>query len=82
MANQLEVLTTSPAVFLPSPLKSWAQTSHQTAVKANQSLENYAPITLDEMKAVELLKRVDTKYILSTRQLFQALEIPYIGSSS
>ena len=74
MANQLETRTTSPAVLLPPSLRSWAQTSQQTAVKASQSLQGCAPITLDEMKSVELLKRVDTKYVLSTRQLFQALE--------
>ena len=31
------------------------------------------PINLAEMKAVTLLKRVDTKYILPVRQLFQAI---------
>jgi hypothetical protein len=73
MAAQLESQQTTSNAIPQPPLQSWKRTSDQTAVKANHSLESYAPINLAEMKAVALLKRVDTKYILPTRQLFQAL---------
>ena len=73
MAEQLTTRQTTSTAIPHTYLQSWKRTSDQTAVKANHSLESYAPINLAEMKAVALLKRVDTKYILPTRQLFQAL---------
>ena len=76
MAAPLETQQTTSTAFPQPPLQSWKRISDQTAVRANHSLEAYAPINLAEMKAVTLLKRVDTKYILPVRQLFQAIREP------
>lgn len=40
-----------------------------------EALEHYPTISLEEMDSVELLRRKDTKYLLSATQLLQALEL-------
>ena len=65
------LITTEP---LPrtSP-QTWQNQAAQTANAARKILAGYTPIDLAEMDAVALLRRVDTKYILHSQQLFQAL---------
>lgn len=58
----------------PDPTTWAAQASH-TAAAARQLLAGYQPISLSEMEAVSLLRRVDTKFLLSSRQLWQALAV-------
>ena len=54
-------------------LQHWQRQADQTAQAARSILTQYQPISLDQMEAVALLRRVDTKYILHSGQLFQAL---------
>ncbi len=69
MAIQLKLNQTTPTI-IP---QAWEHKSIQAAAKAKCILSSYAPINLDEMESVALLKRVDTKYVLHIQQLFQAL---------
>jgi hypothetical protein len=54
---------------LPETTWAWSQTHAQLQALA----AGFAPISLDDMDAVALLDRIDTKYVLSTRQLMRAL---------
>ncbi|MBN1178665.1 MAG: polyphosphate polymerase domain-containing protein [Anaerolineae bacterium] len=69
MHSQLQTWTTWPWTGV---------TNRRTATpspKADvyRALQDFAPISLDAMKDVALLRRVDTKYVMSQAQLYQAL---------
>jgi hypothetical protein len=40
---------------------------------AEEALQRFTPISLDEMENMALLRRIDTKYVLSEAQLYRAL---------
>ena len=54
--------------------EEWERQAVQAAEAAGNFLKSYAPISLREMEAVALLRRIDTKYVLHIRQLIQALD--------
>lgn len=73
MTTQLDPKpTTSLTIPLATP-QAWKHQVTQASETAESILKSYTPINLGEMEAVALLRRVDTKYVLSTQQLFQAL---------
>ena len=74
MATQLETQQTTRTVLPYSTPQAWKRQATQAAAEAKCILSRYAPINLAEMEAVALLRRVDTKYVMHTRQLFQALD--------
>ncbi len=41
----------------------------------NKLIEEFAPITLDEMKGIKLMNRMDTKFVTTRRKLEQLLEM-------
>jgi hypothetical protein len=73
MDTQLHSKKTASLTIPKSAPQAWKFQSAQAAAEAKQILDKYAPISLAEMEAVALLKRVDTKYVLHIQQLFQAL---------
>jgi hypothetical protein len=62
--------STTISKFLP---REWSTLAAQSARAAERILATYLPTSLKEMKAVSLLRRVDTKYVMHSHQLFQAL---------
>jgi hypothetical protein len=74
MATQLETQKTALTATPYSTSQAWRRQSVRAAAEVKFILPRYAPIRLTEMETVALLRRVDTKYVMHTRQLFQALE--------
>jgi hypothetical protein len=74
MATQLETKQTTLATIPQATPQTWKRKSIQAVAEAKCILSRYAPISLDEMESVALLRRVDTKYVLHVQQLFQALD--------
>jgi hypothetical protein len=59
--------------LLPWPLANAAAGAPMDAYRLDSLTRRFTPITLQEMDAVMLLDRTDTKFVLSTAQLLQAL---------
>ena len=73
MTTQLDPKPTTSLAIPPATPRAWKHQVTQASETAESILKPYAPINLGEMEAVALLRRVDTKYVLSTQQLVQAL---------
>lgn len=65
--------TTTVKIPRSAPQAWKTQSSQAIGQAAAEVLAGYAPISLAEMEAVALLRRVDTKYVLPAGQLLQAL---------
>ncbi len=59
--------------LLPWPLANIVAGEPMDAYRLDSLTRRFTPITLQEMDAVMLLDRTDTKFVLSTAQLLQAL---------
>lgn len=59
--------------LLPWPLATAAAGEPMDTYRLDSLTRRFTPITLQEMDAVMLLDRTDTKFVLSTAQLLQAL---------
>ncbi len=53
--------------------RNWDQYTNRIVTKLTRTLDHYAPITLDEMKCVALLDRMDTKFVFHIDTLYQVL---------
>jgi len=73
--NHTTWMTTSTQT--QAPMKSWSLAETARLYNPTHALENVAagfdPISLQQMDAVALLNRIDTKFVLTTRQLADVL---------
>lgn len=64
-------------IVLPKVLRQagfdWYEYSNRAASKVTKILDRYQPITLQQMKVVDLLDRTDTKFVFDTQTLHHAL---------
>jgi len=74
MATHLRSEQRTSLAIPPSTPRAWKRQVTQASEAAENILKTYALINLGEMESVALLRRVDTKYVLHTQQLFQALD--------
>lgn len=64
----------APHTTAPTPVTPPTNGLNFEALRDHALLRTMAPITLDEMRGVKLMNRVDTKYVLSEEEVFAMLQ--------